>query len=305
VKVVVVVQARTGSTRLPGKVLLPLAGAPLLLRMVERVQAARTPTDVVVATTTDAADEPVRDLCRAAGLRCFSGHPTDLLDRHYRAALATLGRGDRGFAADDTTAAAAAAADTSVAAPAPDRADMAPAALVVKIPSDCPLIDPAAIDRVIGFHLAHADGFDFVSNLHPATYPDGNDVESMTLPALAAAWREARRPHEREHTTPFLWDQPGRFRLANVAWETGRDLSMSHRFTIDYAEDYDFLRAVYDALWTPERPRFGLPEILELLAARPDIFELNRRYAGVNWYRNHLGELATVGADQTRSPLEA
>jgi spore coat polysaccharide biosynthesis protein SpsF len=291
VKVLVVVQARTGSTRLPGKVLLPVAGAPLLVRMLERVRAARTPTAVVVATTTDAADQPVRDLARQTGVRCVSGHPTDLLDRHYQAAL-----------------------ECGLSPAAPPGGDV-----VVKIPSDCPLIDPAVIDRVIGSYLEGPERYDFVSNLHPATYPDGNDVEVMPLAVLAAAWREATRPHEREHTTPFLWDRPERFRLGNVRWETGRDLSMSHRFTIDYPEDYAFVRAVYEALWTSEPERslerpggyeapgkkpFGLTEILELLAARPDIFELNRRYAGVNWYRNHLGELATVGADQTRIPEE-
>jgi spore coat polysaccharide biosynthesis protein SpsF len=274
VKVLVVVQARTGSTRLPGKVLLPLAGAPLLRRMLERVGAARTPTEVVVATTTDAADEPVRRLAREAGVRCLDGHPTDLLDRHYRAALAC------GLSPE------------------------APEDVVVKIPSDCPLIDPAVIDRVIGRLLAAPERWDFVSNLHPATYPDGNDVEAMPMPVLAAAWREAARPHEREHTTPFVWDRPERFRIGNVSWESGRDLSMTHRFTIDYALDYDFVRAVYEALWRPERPLFSLDEILALLAARPDIFELNRRYAGVNWYRNHLGELATVGTGQTREPEE-
>jgi spore coat polysaccharide biosynthesis protein SpsF len=205
-----------------------------------------------------------------------------LLDRHYQAAL------ECGLSPQTDTAPAGPAAD-----------------VVVKIPSDCPLIDPAVIDRVIGCHLEQPGRYDFVSNLHPATYPDGNDVEVMPLPALAAAWREADRPHEREHTTPFLWDRPGRFRVGNVRWETGADLSMSHRFTIDYPEDYAFVRAVYDALWTPERPRFGLGEILDLLAARPDVFELNRRYAGVNWYRNHLGELATVGAAQTRAPEES
>jgi spore coat polysaccharide biosynthesis protein SpsF len=275
VKVLVVVQARTGSTRLPGKVLLPVAGAPLLVRMLERVRAARTAGEVVVATTTGAADEPVRELARQAGVRCVSGHPTDLLDRHYQAAL------ECGLS------------------PAED--------VVVKIPSDCPLIDPAAIDRVIGCYLEQPESYDFVSNLHPATWPDGNDVEVVPLAVLATAWREAGRPHEREHTTPFVWDRPERFRLGNVRWETGRDLSMSHRFTVDYPEDYDFVRAVYDALWSPgerargERP-FGVAEILELLAARPEIFELNRRFAGVNWYREHLGELATVGADQTRNP---
>ncbi|HYL05452.1 MAG TPA: glycosyltransferase family protein [Thermoanaerobaculia bacterium] len=295
-KVLVVVQARTGSTRLPGKVLLPVAGAPLLVRMLERVRAARTPTEVVVATTTDAADQPVRDLARQAGVRCFSGHPTDLLDRHYQAALAcglspaaaeSGSRGELGSAGDGS--AGAGGGD-----------------VVVKIPSDCPLIDPAVIDRVIGCHLEQPERYDFVSNLHPATYPDGNDVEVMPLAVLETAWREATRPHEREHTTPFLWDQPRRFRLGNVCWETGRDLSMSHRFTVDYPEDYAFVSAVFDALWTSDPPReFGLNEILGLLAARPDIFELNRRYAGVNWYRNHLGDLATVGAGETRRPEEA
>ena len=283
-KVLVVVQARTGSTRLPGKVLLPLSGAPLLVRMLERVRAAATPTEVIVATTTDAADEPVRQLSREAGVRCFSGHPTDLLDRHYQAALAC------GLSA--------------VSGGRPGGDDV-----VVKIPSDCPLIDPAAIDRVIGAYLERPERYDFVSNLHPASWPDGNDVEVVPLPVLATAWREAVRPHEREHTTPFVWDRPERFRLGNVRWETGDDLSMSHRFTIDYPEDHAFVSAVYDALWAPGaaaagRP-FGLAEILALLAARPEIFELNRRYAGVNWYRNHLDELATVGAGQTRNPEEA
>jgi spore coat polysaccharide biosynthesis protein SpsF len=278
VKVLAVVQARTGSTRLPGKVLLPVAGAPLLVRMLERVRAARTLTEVVVATTTDAADQPVRDLARQAGVRCVSGHPTDLLDRHYQAAR------ECGLSPAGVPGGSAGGGD-----------------VVVKIPSDCPLIDPAVIDRVIGCHLAQPERYDFVSNLHPATYPDGNDVEVMPMAVLAAAWREATRPHEREHTTPFIWDQPERFRIGNVRWETGRDLSMTHRFTVDYPEDYAFVSAVFDAL----PGGFGLDEILDLLAARPDIFELNRRYAGVNWYRDHLGELATVGADQTRRPEEA
>jgi len=267
VRILVVVQARTGSTRLPGKVLLPVAGAPLLVRMVERLRAVSTPCELVVATTVDAQDDPVRELCAASGIACFSGHPTDLLDRHTAAARAA------GLAADDA---------------------------VVKIPSDCPLIDPAVVDRVLGVYLSARGGYDFVSNLHPATYPDGNDVEVMPFGILETAWREAERPLEREHTTPFLWERPERFRIGNVSWETGMDLSMSHRFTVDYREDYDFVAAVYAALWRPERPVFGLDEILGLLAARPDIQALNARYAGVNWYRNHLDELRTVGADATR-----
>jgi spore coat polysaccharide biosynthesis protein SpsF len=269
-RTLVVVQARTGSSRLPGKVLLPVAGAPVLVRMLERVVAARARFELVVATTTMGEDDPIAELVRRFGARVFRGHPTDLLNRHYRAALAA-------------------------------RADV-----VVKIPSDCPLVDPAAIDRVLGAFFADPGRYDFVSNLHPPSWPDGNDVEVMTFAALEQAWRTAAAPHEREHTTPFLWDRPERFRVGNVAWETRLDLSMTHRFTLDYPDDYAFVAAVYEALWKPNRPVFPLADILALLEERPELRETNARYAGVNWYRHHLSELLTVPASATRfSPEDA
>lgn len=263
-RVVVVVQARTGSTRLPNKILLPLAGAPLLLRMLERVSAAQTPFTLVVATTMDSSDDPVRTLCERAGYHCYSGHPTDLLDRHYRAAQA--------YQAD----------------------------VVVKIPSDCPLIDPSVIDRVLQFYLDHRTEFDFVSNLHPATYPDGNDVEVMPFDVLQTAWREATKDFEREHTTPFIWERPERFRIGNVVWETGLNYSMSHRWTIDYPEDYEFIKRVYDELWNERSPIFSLNDILTLLEKKPELAAINARYAGVNWYRHYAGELKTVSSAEYR-----
>ncbi len=259
-KIVTVIQARMSSTRLPGKVMLPVAGRPLLVRMVERVQMARTVGTVVVATSTDSADDPIAALCEEIGFHCFRGHPTDLLDRHYRTGVA--------YSAD----------------------------AVVKIPSDCPLIDPTVIDRVIGTYLADPTSAEFVSNLHPATYPDGNDVEVMTMPALATAWREAEREFEREHTTPFFWEQPERFRQLNVFWETGLDYSKSHRWTIDYDADYRFISAVYHALY-PTNPCFGLTDILRLLERQPELMTLNQQYAGEYWYRHHLDELATISAE--------
>jgi len=254
-RIVVVVQARTASTRLPGKVLMPLAHRPLLHRMVERVLAARTPSEVVVATTVDPDDDAIVEIAKAAGVACVRGHSTDLLDRHYVAGVTC-------------------------------RADV-----VVKIPSDCPLVDPGVIDRVIGYYAAHADGADFVSNLHPPTYPDGNDVEVMPIGVLEAAWRDAIAPHEREHTTPFIWERPDRFRVHNVAWESGLDYSSTHRWTIDYAEDYQFLAAVYEALWSNTAPIFSLADVLSLLDARPDIASLNACHAGKGWYRDHLAAL--------------
>lgn len=263
-KIVVVIQARTGSTRLPGKVLMPLAGVPLLVRMVERVRYAFTPSHIVVATTSSADDDPIRGLCDAHGIRCYSGHPDDLLDRHYRAGL-EMG-----------------------------------AEVVVKIPSDCPLIDPAVIDQVIGAFLDRAGQLDYMSNLHPPTWPDGQDVEVITMEALETAHREAMRPMEREHTTPFFWEHPERFRIGNSIWKSGLDYSMSHRWTIDYPEDYTFLAAVYDALYSAAAPAFGVDDVLALLEKRPDIASINAHLAGINWYRHHLGELLTITPAMTR-----
>jgi spore coat polysaccharide biosynthesis protein SpsF len=236
-KILVVVQARTSSTRLPGKVLLPLAGKPLLVRMLERVKGAGTPFDLCVATTTDPSDDVVASLARDAGVGSVRGHPTDLLDRHVQAARA-------------------AGADA-----------------VVKVPSDCPLIDPRVIDLVIGTFLEDPT-CDYVSNLHPATWPDGYDVEVVTRRALEIAYREATRPHEREHTTPFLWDRPERFRLKNVIHD--RDLQMSHRLTIDYPEDYELVRRIFEALHREGAPPFGLDEIVAYLEAHPEVHEINQ-----------------------------
>ena len=262
--IVIVVQARKGSTRLPGKITMPLAGKPLLVRMVERIAAAKTPKIIVVATTTDEIDDEVEVICNEHGFNCFRGHPTDLLDRHYKTGLE--------YGAD----------------------------IVVKIPSDVPLIDPKIIDRVLQLYLDNMDRFDFVSNLHPATYPDGNDVEVIPMPVLESAYNEAKTSMEREHTTPFIWENPQRFRIGNVEWESGKDYSMSHRFTIDYPEDYEFIKRVYDELFE-DNPDFDLNDILSLLEKQPEIYDINKKYAGVNWYRNHLDELKTVSKEQTKS----
>lgn len=242
---------------------MPLGGKPLFVRQAERVLSAGLCGQVVIATTTDPKDDVIEELSRQEGLECFRGQVHDLLDRHYQAALRY------------------------------------PADIVIKIPSDCPLIDPVVIDRVIGFYLDHAEEYDFVSNLHPATYPDGNDVEVMSFDVLEEAWREADLPLEREHTTPYIWERPEQFRIGNVTMEGGADHSMTHRFTIDYAEDYQFIKAVFDELY-PVSPLFTIADILALLERRPDIYAINALLAGVNWYRHHLGELKTVGADQTK-----
>jgi spore coat polysaccharide biosynthesis protein SpsF len=262
-KTVIVVQARVSSSRLPGKVMLPIMGESLLFRMVERLKMIRHNVQLVIATSCEAGDDAIENESLKIGLPCFRGSLNNLLDRHYRAAVL--------FNADH----------------------------VVKIPSDCPLIDPNIIDDVLELHLANPGKYDYVSNLHPATFPDGNDVEIMTIDCLKRTWQEAKRPLELEHTTPYIWENPEKFSMGNLLWNKGNDLSMSHRFTIDYEADYQFIKLVFEELYLLN-PRFSCLDILNLLAEKPEIYNINSQYAGVNWYRNHLDELTTISPEQTK-----
>ena len=178
-------QARTSSSRLPGKVLLPLAGAPMLARQIERVRRARAIGRLVVATSLDPADDAIAEVAAQAGLGCFRGSLEDVLDRFYQAA-----REHR-----------------------PGH--------VVRLTADCPLADWEVIDRAVGFALD--GGHDYASNTLKPTWPDGLDVEVMTFAALEAAWREAKSPAEREHVTFHIYSHPERFRLGSL--ENDIDLS--------------------------------------------------------------------------------
>jgi len=174
---VAILQARMGSSRLPGKVLMPILGEPMLARQIERVRRARSLARLVVATGDQADDDPIAALCARLGVDCFRGSRDDVLDRFCKAA------------------------------------ERYPSDHVVRLTGDCPLADPAAIDAAVAFH--RAGGFDYSSNtLHP-TFPDGLDVEVVRSAALAAAGHEARDPFEREHVTPFLYRRPERYRLGD------------------------------------------------------------------------------------------
>ncbi|KAF0153127.1 MAG: Polysaccharide biosynthesis protein [Ignavibacteria bacterium] len=255
-KIVTVIQARMSSTRLPGKIMLPILGKPMLQRMIERIKNAKLIGKIVVATSINADDDEVEEFCKKNNIVCFRGHLTDLLDRHYQVG--------KKFSAD----------------------------AVVKIPSDCPLIDPQIIDKVIQ-HYIQNDELDFVSNLHPATYPDGNDVEIMSFDSLGCAWKDASKNYEREHTTPFIWENNDTFKVGNVVWENGLDYSTTHRWTIDFPEDYEFIRKVYEELYA-KNPNFSLNDILTLLKQKPEIAEINSRYLGKYWYENYLDELTNI-----------
>lgn len=261
--ILIIIQARTTSTRFPNKIMHKILGKPVLSLMLERVQFSKFGNNIVVATTANFEDNIIERLCLKENVKCFRGNEFDLLDRHYKAAIES-------------------------------NAD-----IVVKIPSDCPLIDSDIIDKVIEYYLENESNYDYVSNLHPATYPDGNDVEVFSFKTLHTAWKEATRDFEREHTTPFIWDKPGKFRIGNVTWETGLDYSMKHRWTLDYVADYCFIKAVYEELYDDD-PLFGLNDIIDLTEKRRDIKSINEKYIGDNWYKNHLNDLKTIKREFTR-----
>ncbi len=232
VRTVAIVQARMSSTRLPGKVLQPILGVPMLSHVMRRLQGARSLDEVVVATSDGPEDDVVRDLATAEGWGLWRGSRDDVLDRYEGAA--------RAFSAER----------------------------VVRVTSDCPLIDPDLVDDVV---MALAGGVDYCSNsLEPRTYPRGLDCEAMTREALVTAWREDHDPAWREHVTPFLYRHPERFNLKRVANDV--DLSV-HRWCVDVPEDLELVRHVYDELG--DRP-FGWREVLAVCDAHPEWSAINR-----------------------------
>jgi len=126
----------------------------------------------------------------------------------------------------------------------------------------------------------------------------GHTVEVMSRDALEITAREAKLPFQREHTTPFIWDQPQRFALGNVAWGNGRDLSASHRLTLDYQEDYQLIQAVFEALHrSDDKPAFTVEAIVDYLEAHPEVRALNAMHVGKSWTQAHKDELRTLASD--------
>lgn len=255
--IVTVVQARRGSTRLPDKVFMDILGKPVIARQLERMSRASSIGKMVVATTMETSDDKIEQFCKLNNISCFRGSTTNLLERHIKAAQL--------FNAD----------------------------VVVKIPCDCPLIDPQVIDSVIEKFIENTTKVDYVSNLHPATWPDGNDVEVIKIAALKDALTKAEKDYELEHTTPYIWENPQVFNIDNVTWSSGKDLSTTHRWTLDYKEDFEFVKAVYEHLY-PQNPEFALSDILQLLDDKPEMMEINKMHTGEYWYKNHLDQLKNI-----------
>jgi spore coat polysaccharide biosynthesis protein SpsF len=232
-RVVAIVQARMGSTRLPAKVLQDIGGEPMLVRVMERAQRASLVDEVAVATTQHPRDDVIAELSRQRGWPCMRGSEDDVLDRYHEAS-------------------------------ATHRAD-----IVVRITSDCPLLDPTVVDLVLE-ERSRGEGADYASNtMEPRTFPRGLDTEALTVNALDVAWREDHEPATREHVTPFLYRHPERFLLRGVTTDPDRSWM---RWTVDAAEDLELVRLLYsefgaDASWR---------ELAEAMEVHPEWVAINQ-----------------------------
>lgn len=237
-KTIAIIQARMGATRLPGKVLLSLCGQTVLSQVITRVRQAKRLHGVMVATTVAPQDEAIDRACQQIGVPCYRGSEQDVLDRYYQTA------------------------------------HTAGAEAVVRITADCPLFDGNLLDRMLAhFEAAREAGvpFDYLCNVVKRTYPRGLDTEIFTMEALARAHREAVKPYEREHVTPYLYQHPEWFKRFDFEGEQ----NWSHyRWTLDTPEDWELIETIYQQLYQPGKV-FATEQVLELLQRQPELVKIN------------------------------
>jgi spore coat polysaccharide biosynthesis protein SpsF len=235
---VAIIQARMGSTRLPGKVMLPLCGHSVLAQVIARAEAARGIDRVMVATSVGAEDDVVAAEAARCGAAVFRGSAEDVLARYHGAALAAGAR------------------------------------TVLRITADCPLLDPELVSAMLARFRqseAAAQRLDYLSNTLARSYPRGLDAEIFTFAALARCHAEATLPHQREHVTPYLYEHPALFAIENYAGTP--DLS-AHRWALDTPEDWELIQAIYARLGSG-RTVFPSAAVLALLEAHPELVALN------------------------------
>ncbi len=253
-RVVAIIQARMGSTRLPGKVLIPILGRPMLLYIVERLRLVKEIDEVVVATSERPDNDAIRNFCKEHDVKCFSGSENNVLDRFYKAAKE-------------------------------NRADV-----LVRVTGDCPLIDPDLVRKVVKEFLSKKkyDLFSIATGAGASEekfngyrYPDGLDAEVFSFEALETAWKDAKEQLEIEHVTPFIWLRPQRFKVDLFRSKT--DYSKM-RWVVDNEDDFKVIELIYNALYK-KKPDFGIREVLDFFKQHPELLEKNSHFIGEEGYQ--------------------
>ena len=234
-KVVAIIQARMGSTRLPGKIMKEVLNKSLLEYQIERVKRAKFIDEIVIATTTAESEKPIINLCEKLSIKYFRGSEADVLSRYYKAA--------KTFEAD----------------------------VVVRMTSDCPLIDPDIIDQVVQYYIDNVDKFDYVSNTIKRTFPRGMDVSVFSFKTLNNVYNVATDSVDREHVTRYIYNNPKKYRLGYVI--NSIDVS-NHRWTVDTIEDFNLISKMLKELY-PQNRKFTMEDCIVLLNRKPEWKKIN------------------------------
>jgi spore coat polysaccharide biosynthesis protein SpsF len=250
-KVVVIIQARMGSTRLPGKVLKDISGKPMLWHVIDRVMKSKKTDLIVVATSTNDEEHPILELSKDIGVEVFCGNERDVLDRYYKASVK--------FRAD----------------------------IIVRVTSDCPIVDPDIIDMFVEYYLNNRSNYDYLGVGKHSLYPNGVGCEVFSFEALKRAWSESKWLSEREHVTPYIWKNDKIFKIGRPL-KPKKDLSKL-RWTVDEKRDLKFVREIYKELYN-ENNFFSTRDVLELLERKPKLNMINNDITRNEGYITSLKE---------------
>ena len=242
-----IVQARMGSSRLPGKVMMKLDGKnPMVYYVIKQLQNCKLLDAVVIATTNLPEDDTLANFVKDMGISLFRGNPNDVLDRYYQCA--------KEFSFSD----------------------------IVRITSDNPLIDPTIVDLVISKYLEGE--FSYVTNFYPRTFPQGTETEVFSFRNLEDVWKNAKKPSEREHVTPFIYNNPNKFKIFNVS--NPENLS-NLRWTVDTENDFNLVEKILKKI--KNRPVL-MKDILELFKQQPNLIKINENYIMNEGYLKSLND---------------
>jgi spore coat polysaccharide biosynthesis protein SpsF len=230
-----IIQARMGSTRLPGKVMMSIEkDKPLIFYVIEQLKSSKLCDKIVIATTKLKDDEIIVDFAKNNDIAFFRGSTEDCLDRYYNCAKTF------GFST------------------------------IVRITCDNPLIDPTLVDDAI--KLFNSGYFEYVTNCRPRSFPQGTEVEVFSFSALEKAWNEAKKPSEREHVTPYFYNNPDKFRIFTI--KNAEDIS-NLRWTVDRKEDLEFVRIIVSKI---KKTPILMKDILQLIKNEPSLIKINKNY---------------------------
>lgn len=256
-----IIQCRMSSSRLPAKIFLPGPTKTLIEHLLERLKKSKFLKKIIIATTNNSNDDFTYNFLRNKN-DIFRGSEKNVLERYYNCAKKYKSE------------------------------------IIVRITSDCPLMDYRLIDEMIEFFLK--GDCDYLSNIHPPSLPDGFDIEIFTFKSLEISYRNAKKSFQKEHVTPYIWDQPNKFNISNFSTNLkDKKLHEKYRLTLDYIEDYLVIFEIYNKLYKKNK-FFSYIDIIKTIIKNKNLTKKNSKLIKVNWYGLYLKKLKSIKSKDTK-----